>query len=196
MCAGPVWTLTGPSCGCRSSCSSPNLALDLSHTFWWRCHPVSVGSMATFSYEDWVPLSDTVPYFWVNAFFRHLKKVKRHYAALLRFIHLSLVYRGLLCGVDVCWSSLDTYWPLMWLSVLLFQSESCPGLVTHLLVKMPPRSVCSMATFLCACTYVHVLCVGFCLISVCVITRLYYIVHAYSAFPILGPITSIEIEIE
>ena len=106
----------------------------------------------------------------------------------MKIIHLSLVYRGLLCGVDVCWSSLDTYRPLMWLSVLLFQSEPCPGLVT-LLVKMPPRSVFSMATFLCACTYVRVLCVGFCLLSVCVITRLYYIVHAYSAFPIPEPIT-------
>ena len=96
MCAGPVWTLTGPSCGCRSSCSSPNLALDLSHT-WWRCHPVSVCSMATFSYEDWVPLSDTVAYFWVQCLFQAFKEIKRHYAALLRFIHLSLVYRGLLC---------------------------------------------------------------------------------------------------
>ena len=61
------------------------------------------------------------------------------YAALLRFPHLSLVYHGLLCGVDVCWSSLDTHWPFMWLSVFLLQSESCPGLVTHLLVKMPPH---------------------------------------------------------
>ena len=122
--------------------------------------------------------------------------VWRLYAVLLRFPHLSLVYRGLLCGVDVCWSSFDTYRPLMWLSALLFQSESCPGLVTHLLVKMPPRSVCSMATFLCACTYVRVLCVGFCLLSVCVFTQLCYIAHAYSAFPIPGRITSIEIEIE
>ena len=34
--------------------------------------------------------------------------VQRLYAALLRFPHLSLVYRGLLRGVDVCWSSLDS----------------------------------------------------------------------------------------
>ena len=45
--------------------------------------------------------------------------------------------------------------------------------------------------FLCACTYVRVLsvCVVFCLLSLCVITRLYCTVHAYSAFPIPGPIT-------
>ena len=82
-----------------SSCSSPNLALDLSHTFWWRCNPVSECSMATFSYEDWVPLSDTVPYFWVQCLFQAFNEVKRLYAALLRFIHLSLVYRGLRCVV-------------------------------------------------------------------------------------------------
>ena len=35
--------------------------------------------------------------------------VRRLYAAPLRFPHLSLVYRGLLSGVDVCWSSLDTH---------------------------------------------------------------------------------------
>ena len=40
--------------------------------------------------------------------------------------------------------------------------------------------------FLCACTYVRVLCVVFCLLSICVITRLYCTVHAYSAFPIPG----------
>ena len=73
--------------------------------------------------------------------------VRRLYAALLRFLHLSLVYRGLLSGVDVCWSSLDTHWPFMWLSVLLFQSESCPGLVTHLLVKMLPRSCVQFGYF-------------------------------------------------
>ena len=43
--------------------------------------------------------------------------------------------------------------------------------------------------FLCACTYVSILCVVFCLLSLCVITWLYCTVHAYSAFPIPGPIT-------
>ena len=73
--------------------------------------------------------------------------VRRLYAALLRF---PLVYRGLLCGVDVCWSSLDTHWPFTWLLV----SCSSPNLsllaldlsrtfwwICHLV------SVCSMATF-------------------------------------------------
>ena len=57
--------------------------------------------------------------------------VRRLYTQHCRFPHLSLVYRSLLCCVDVCWSSVDTHWPFMWLSVLLFQSESCSGLVTQ-----------------------------------------------------------------
>ena len=73
MCAGPVWTLTGPSCGCQSSCSSPNLALVLSHTFWWRCHLVPVCSLATFSYADWV----LCLILWIQCLFQAFKEVKR-----------------------------------------------------------------------------------------------------------------------
>ena len=66
--------------------------------------------------------------------------VRRLYATLLRFPHLILVYRGLLCGVDVCWSSLDTHWSFMWLSVLLFQSEPCPSWTCHTPSgEVPPR---------------------------------------------------------
>ena len=86
---------------------------------------------------------------------------------------------------------------LMWLSVLLFQSESCPGLATHLLLKMPPRlcAVCLFQAFkevkrqflhpfLCACSDICLCSVCCVLSSFCVITRLYCTVHAYSAFPI------------
>ena len=66
--------------------------------------------------------------------------VRRLYPTLLRFPHLILVYRGLLCGVDVCWSSLDTHWSFMWLSVLLFQSEPCPSWTCHTPSgEVPPR---------------------------------------------------------
>ena len=43
--------------------------------------------------------------------------VQRLYAALSRFPHLSLMYRGLLCGVDECWSSLDIHWPALHVAV-------------------------------------------------------------------------------
>ena len=43
--------------------------------------------------------------------------VRRLYAALSRFPHLSLMYRGLLCGVDVCWSCLDVHWPALHVAV-------------------------------------------------------------------------------
>jgi len=123
MCAGPVWTLTGPSCGCQSSCSSPNLALVLSHTFWWRCYLVPVCSLATFSCEDWV-----LCLLWVQCLFQAFKEIKRQ-----------ILHR--------------------------------------------PFSVCM---YICSYSVCRVLS------SVCVITRLYFTVHAYSAFPIPGPIASIQ----
>ena len=61
------------------------------------------------------------------------------YSSGVRLVCVSRLIPTLFGGVDVCWSSFDTHWPFMWLSGLVFQFESCPGLVTHLLVKMPPH---------------------------------------------------------
>ena len=62
----------------------------------------------------------------------------------------SSVFRGLSCGVDVCWSSLDTHWPFvcLWLSVLLLLPESCPGLVMHFGEDPAGISVCVQFAYL------------------------------------------------
>ena len=79
---------------------------------------------------------------------------------------------------------------LMWLSVLLFQSESFPGLATRLLLKMPPRFCVQYAFFrhlkkrqflhlFCVhvAIYFCVLCVVFCLLSALLLGSIVQFMH-------------------